>query len=265
MSEIRGKLFREDEESYSPLDRVKMDPETRKVLDEVISKIKYTDETTKEIAKEHERIDWEWKRFLGSKRNRPKPIEDWIRYSCAFYSDMQRAFEKRTIPKGYGRLHEKEKSYSAIVGNWLLNNHLLYYNKLTRVVPTVIVLESLDSRLLNLIVKTTYTILRKAACSVHTTRDGNPLTYYPFRIENEYPVRYSTPRDFINSWERKFTFLHLSDLVREREWVEFMESVGRSGNEYFTRRFPLIIATTYSNSPIEKTNCVIRYRLEEDY
>src|SRR5690606_4321804 len=103
----------------------------------VVKRIKFTDTTINQIAKEHEDADWNWG-LLGSRGNRSKtPLEDWIKYSSAFYSDLVRAFEKKPLPRGVWNFPEECKEYSAILGNWILNNHLLFYSRLTRVVPVV--------------------------------------------------------------------------------------------------------------------------------
>lgn len=247
--------FRSEDLSNTPIRNSCVPGKIAEYIEKVSKDIYVSDWTIRDFRKEYEEIDWDWRKV-------PKqtPEDHMLDYASAFHTELMKHLNKQSYMKHIHDLSDDLKEYSSIIGNWILNNHLMMFGRLTSVVTSPVVLECYDLKVVDLIVRKTYSILRTGGCNVDITVKGDPFIRYPYPMVNEHPVRYSLPKDITYGLKRKFAFIVVSPMIRGTDRRDIYNALGSLGPTYFQDKFPaIIISTPWADA--SKTE-VIRYVID---
>lgn len=228
------------------LDRTKLSDDLKSVLRRITKKLDDTCEVeVSDLRREHEECSWDWKKYRAS-NSRKTALEDWVYYSNAFYNSFNAAFKNLGWPSGIPHFPSRCKLYSAILGNWILNNHLTYYGKVTTIIPHSVIINATHSIARDRIMNVSYNLIRKAGCSViPPSLPNGGIVKYPYKVQEGYNSRWITLPEVVQEvWGMNFLFLQLSELVEEAEYNEFKRKIARADEGYFSSRMPLIVSAS---------------------
>lgn len=234
-SQIKG----DDTEYASPVFDLLPRP-LRQTCYKVASQIKVGKESVRDIYFEHEHMaNWE-RNYFRAKLTRGTPFKDWVRYSSAFLTESIRIAKLKGGSKA-SNFFRSNPHLSVVLGNWILNNHLMYYGFRTDIVNFPLLLYGIDPNIRGAVIKTIYTILRDSGCAIHTYPDGLPYLDYPYVDLDNRSKSIQTASDLLARWERKFDVVGL-DKVPDDELLPLVRYISRQRGEFFLTRFPIILS-----------------------
>lgn len=248
------------------LSRCKMSERVKQALNKVASMVELlsVSRTMSSLRKQHEAADWDWQTYRKACKRRTA-LEDWVYYAEAVYWSLNASI--KSWPSGIPHFPSECKMYSVIVANWLLNNHLTYYGRVTTVVPHTIILNASHCLVKERLLQSTYNLLREAGASIiPTSLPNGGIISYPYKIQDGYNWRNITAKEFVQDvWGRNFMFVKLSELTEEPEYNQLKSLIAKADEGYFSSRFPMIMtASELLYVPEEKTP-VIEFYVGGDY
>ena len=212
-----------------------------KDIKSILKRLNKGKENLADIAKENDAINWNWSKKIEKKSS---PIKDWYRYSKAIYTELLDKYDSTNLIGTFTTDDLYLPEVATILGNWALYNHLRYFGKAIDFVPTIIVINSYSTGLVQDYSRHIYNTLRKGGCNTNSILEGKHYLTYPFRVPDTYPARYSEPHELQTLLsDRGFNFIHTS-FKTDDEYKKLVTHLRGLTLDYFNRWFPIIISST---------------------